>query len=217
MTALSDSAERAKQRSGYALRPPASLTLICLLARACRRGADRADDGRCRHSAGAAAGRARPVGGRCSGAKPRARPARAVVDPDSADRRSRDGGRPARRIGRHHAGAVSQSPRRSRTGRRFLRRRVRGGGSDRIHRQPDRRKLPLHAESIAAGRGVRGLAGRRRSSSIRSRAARGGRRSRSSCWPALRLPPSPMPASGFWCSSPTTASCAISRSGCWAR
>ena len=32
MTALSDSAERAKQRSGYVLRPPASLTLICLLA-----------------------------------------------------------------------------------------------------------------------------------------------------------------------------------------
>ena len=32
MTALSDSAERAKQRSGYAFRPPASLTVICLLA-----------------------------------------------------------------------------------------------------------------------------------------------------------------------------------------
>ena len=32
VTALSDSAERAKRRSGYALRPPASLTLICLLA-----------------------------------------------------------------------------------------------------------------------------------------------------------------------------------------
>ena len=32
MTALADSTERAKRRSGYALRPPASLTLICLLA-----------------------------------------------------------------------------------------------------------------------------------------------------------------------------------------
>jgi len=32
VTALADSTERAKRRSGYALRPPASLTLICLLA-----------------------------------------------------------------------------------------------------------------------------------------------------------------------------------------
>ena len=32
MTALADSTERAKRRSGYALRPPASLTLICLVA-----------------------------------------------------------------------------------------------------------------------------------------------------------------------------------------
>ena len=32
MTALSDSTERAKQRSGYTFRPSASLTVICLLA-----------------------------------------------------------------------------------------------------------------------------------------------------------------------------------------
>ena len=32
MTALADSTERAKRRSGYALRPPATLTLICLFA-----------------------------------------------------------------------------------------------------------------------------------------------------------------------------------------
>ncbi len=31
MTALADSGDRAKRSSGYALRPPASLTLICLL------------------------------------------------------------------------------------------------------------------------------------------------------------------------------------------
>ena len=127
--------------------------------RACRRGADRTHGGCCGHSAGAAAGGARAVGGRLGRSNARARPARAVVDPDSADRGGRDGGRPARGIRRDHAGAVSKPPRRSRAGRRFLRRRVRGCGSDRLHRQPDRREPALHAESIAAARGFRGLAG----------------------------------------------------------
>ena len=91
------------------------------------------------------------------------------------------------------------------------------GGGDRFHRQPDRREPPLHAKSIAADRGLRRLAGDDYHPLSQSRAARDGRRLPSSCWRELRSPPSPMPASGFWCSSPTTASCATSRSGCWAR
>jgi hypothetical protein len=118
------------------------------------------------------------------------------------------------------AGAIMQglfrNPLADPPGRRFLRRRVRSGGGDRLHRQPDRQSFRFMQNQLLPIAAFAGSLGRR-SSSIRSRAARGGRRSRSSCWPALRLPPSPMPASGSSSSSPTIASCATSRSGCWAR
>ena len=158
MTALSGSTERAKPRSGYALRPPAlahprfacSIALAGAALIALTMGA-----------AGIPLARLPAALGLWgdAGSDARTRPARAVVDPDSADRRGRDGGRPARRIRRHHAGAVSQPAGRSRAGRRFLRRRAGRGGGDRLHRQPDRPELPLHAASIAAARGVCGLAG----------------------------------------------------------
>ena len=48
--------------------------------------------------------------------------------------------------------AVSQPAGGSRAGRRLLRRCAGGGGRDRVHRQPDRAKLSLHAASIAAAR-----------------------------------------------------------------
>ena len=62
-----------------------------------------------------------------------------------------------------------------------------------------------------------GLAGDHHRALSASPAVRDEPRLRSSCWRGLRSPPSPMPASGFWCSSPTTASCATSPSGCWDR
>ena len=134
MTVLTGSGT--KRHSGYALRPPASLTLACLLIALAGAALIALTMGAAGIPLGATARRARPVARRLSRPQSRARPARAVVDPDSADRCRRHGRRPARGVRRHHAGAVSKSPRRSRAGRRFLRRRVCGSGCDRLHRQP---------------------------------------------------------------------------------
>ena len=137
MTAARPKHGACKRRSGYALRPAATLTLVWSVAGAGRCGADRAHDRRGRHSAVAAAGRARPVGDASPHPLTLARDqlvlwsiripriaAAAMV------------GAPARGVRRHHAGAVPQSAGRSGAGRRLQRRRVRGGRGDRVHRQP---------------------------------------------------------------------------------
>ena len=124
MTDLADSAERAKRRSGYASAPGRFADARRSADRARWRGADRAHRG-AGHSAGAAAGSsiwASPDPIWCATSSCCGRS-------DSTDCRRRHGGRPARGIRRDHAGAVSQSPRRSRAGRRLVRRRARGGGS----------------------------------------------------------------------------------------
>ena len=142
-----------KPRSGYALRPPGFAHPRLPADRACRRGADRADDGRRRHSAGAAAGRARAVA---------ATPVRRWRATSSCCGRSGFRGSPRPRW----SAPCSPHPAPSCRGCFAIRwpiprwsafppaARSRRPSAIVVHRQPDRPKLPLHAASIAAARGV---------------------------------------------------------------
>ena len=110
---------------------------------------------------------------------------------------------------RDHAGPVPQSAGRSGAGRRFERRRARGGRHHCDRRPAARAGKIVAAVRVAAGRGVSSA---RWSTTLMLLSHRHAREPHLDCdLPARRHRHRarwPMPASACWCSSPTTGSCA---------
>ena len=184
---------------------PASLTLICLLAAL---AGGRWSRSRWAPASAGAAAAASACGARCQRAKP----------PATSSCCGRSGFRGSRRrvVGPcSRIGAIMQAV--SLAGRSALVAFPPGrAGGCRRDRVPDSQfgqslrlcstLLPIAGLRLAGHDGIL----------IRSQAARANV-DRDVLLAGLRLPPLPMPASGYWYSSPTIASCVTSRSGCWAR